>query len=156
MCLWHIKRAVVNATRDAELAARGRRLLLGFRAILAPPILILKKAVIGATRRRAENTWRKRVRYTSLHSAIRRYIANIIRDIRYKNSSITRDVHWTTRRDLSPFLDPTRGTVSPPNCERSRVLPFFAGNWNHTCSVCNCCHAHLWFRTNLCVINVIK
>jgi len=34
----------------------------------------------------------------------------------------------TTGREHSPFLDPTFGTVSQPNCEQSRVLLFLAGN----------------------------
>jgi len=55
---------------------------------------------------------------------------------------------------LSSFFYPSCGIASQPNCERSRVLLFFAGNWKHTCSVFNCCHTHLWFRTNLRVINV--
>jgi len=61
---------------------------------------------------------------------------------------------WTTGRDISPFLNPTCGTASQPNCWRSRVLLLFAGNWKHTYSVCDCSHARLWFRTNLRAINV--
>jgi hypothetical protein len=61
----------------------------------------------------------------------------------------------TTNRDPSLFLDQTCGTVSQPNNERSRVFLFFAGNWKHTYLVCNCCHAHLWFRTNGLLIIII-
>jgi len=50
---------------------------------------------------------------------------------------------------------------SQPNCEwffnhsQFGFITVFDGNRKNTCSVCNCCHAHLWFRTNLCIINVL-
>ena len=59
-----------------------------------------------------------------------------------------------TGRAYSLFLDQTCGTVSRPNCERYRVFLFFAENWRHIRSMCYCCHAHLWCRTNLLDINV--
>jgi len=46
--------------------------------------------------------------------------------------------YWS--RYFAVFTPNLRNSLQP-NCERLRVLLFFAGNWKHTCSVCDCCHS---------------
>jgi hypothetical protein len=79
-------------------------------------------------------------------------------------SSWGRQMQFIRSKDLdelygsgsSHFTDQTLRTVFQPNCEWFTTLLILAGNRKLTCSIFDCCHAHMRFWINFRVINVLK